>query len=108
MRTVILDRDHPGYEGPQLDERLRRRQAGHLAARLREYNGFGIENVTVSDDGVVTARIGTHNGQVAACLLAERNVFCEWVGETVVFAIGAHTCFEELDWVQAAASELLQ
>ena len=74
MRTVILDRNHPGYEGPQLNERMRRRQAGHLAARL----------------------------------LAERSVFCEWRGETVVFAIGAHTCFEELDWVQAAASELLQ
>jgi len=107
MRTVILDRNHPGHLGPQMDEKLCRRQAGHLAARLREYNGFGIENVTVSDDGLVTARIGAHTGEAAAGLLAERNVFCEWTGDTVVFAIGGHTCFEELDWVQAAASELL-
>jgi len=106
MRVVILDRNHSGYGGVQPNETLRRRQAGHLAARLREYNGFGIEQVTVDDD-VVTAQIGTHSGEQAAALLARRNVFCEWAGASVIFAVGAHTCFEELDYVQAAASELL-
>ena len=106
MRTVILDRNHPGHAGVQPNEALRRRQAGHLAARLREYNGFGIEQVTVEDD-VVTACIGTHSGEQAAARLAQRNVFCEWEGASAVFAVGAHTCFEELDYVQAAASELL-
>lgn len=106
MRTVILDRKHPGHGGVQPDETLRRRLAGHLAARLREYNGFGIEEVTV-EDSVVTARIGTHSGEQTAALLAQRNVFCEWEGPSAVFAVGAHTCFEELDYVQAAASELL-
>ena len=108
MRTVILDPNHPGWMGVQCEERLRRRLAGHLAARLREYNGFGIEDVTVDGDGLVTARIGFRSGEETARLLAERGVFCRWEGEKVLFAVGSHTCFEELDWVQAAASELLQ
>ena len=107
MRIVILDRNHPDHGGVQHDEILRRRQAGHLAARLREYNGFGIEDVRIDGDGVVSARIGACSGQEVARLLAERKVFCEWSEERVVFAVGAHTCFEELDYVQAAASELL-
>lgn len=107
MRTVILDRAHPGYGGPQRDERLRRRLAGHLAARLREYEEEGIGPVFANDDGLVTAVIGGRSGSEAADALRARNVFCESDGEQVVFAIGAHTCFEELDYVQAAAAELL-
>lgn len=107
MRTVILDRTHPGYGGPQRDERLRRRLAGHLTARLREYEGEGIERVSMTGDGLVTAVIAGWPGAKAADALRARNVFCESDGEQVVFAIGAHTCFEELDYVQAAAAELL-
>lgn len=107
MRTVILDRNHPDWMGILTDERLCRRLAGHLAARLREYNGFGIEDVTEGGDGVVAARIGARSGEETARLLAERGVFCQWEGDRVVFSVGSHTCFEELDWVQAAASELL-
>ena len=107
MRIVILDRCHPRWAGEQQDEKLRR-LAGHLAARLREYNGFGIEEVSEDGDGVVKARIGSHSGEEAARLLAERGVFCRWEEDRAVFAVGSHTCFEELDWVQAAASELLE
>lgn len=107
MRTVILDRAHAGYGGPQADERLRRRLAGHLAARLREYGGEGIEEVTLSGDGVVSARIGRLSGEEARARLRELGVLCEAAGERTAFAVGAHTCFEELDYVQAAAAELL-
>jgi len=107
MRTVILDPAHPDWSGPQPDERLRRRLTGHLAARLREYAGFGIEGVTADESGVVSARIGSRSGEETARLLAERGVFCRGCGECVEFFVDCHTCFEELDWVQAAASELL-
>lgn len=107
MRTVILDRAHPDYSGAQADEGLRRRLAGHLAARLREYNGEGIEDVTAGGDGVVSARIGGLSGEEAARRLRKRGVFCEAAGEYAAFAVGERTSFEELDYVQAAAAELL-
>ena len=101
MRTVILD----GREGRMHPCPLRDKLAGHLNARLMEYEGDGI--VSRTEDGVITARIGKLNGQAAVTALAETGVYaCPYGGE-VRFLIGPHTVFEELDYVQAAAAGLL-
>lgn len=108
VRRVILDPGHGEYSGPQSDESLRRRLAGHLAARLREYQGEGVQDVTLEGSGTVSARFDGLTGAQAVQALAHRQVFCREAGDRVVFAVGADTRFEDLDYVQGAVAELLE
>lgn len=101
MRCVALD----GRNGPLIEEDLRNKLAGHLHARLAEY---GEEGVRVSmTDGTVLVGFPGRSGQQAACLLEEQGVFALAEEERVRFLIGPGVSFEDLDYVQSAAAELL-
>lgn len=107
-RTVILDPGHPSWGGPQPDPTLRHRLAGHLAARLREYNQEGISSVETPEDGVVAAQVAGPELQNALAQLARRRVYCAVQNGALHFTIGAGTSFEDLDYVQSAVAELLE
>lgn len=102
MRTVILD----GRNGVCEVVPLRDKLAGHLRARLAEYEEEGISS-RVGSPGVVWARFPGLDGAEAAKALGKAGVTVSFEGEWVRFVIGPETAFEELDYVQAAAAELL-
>ena len=102
MRKVILD----GRDGPHPDERLRDKLAGHLNARLTEYAKEGISSF-VEAPGVVLARFSGADGEDAVRQLALSGVATEAAGERVRFVIGPTVTFEDLDYVQSAAANLL-
>lgn len=102
MRTVILD----GRDGVCAAVPLRDKLAGHLNARLLEYEQDGIAS-RVDSLGTVLARFPGQDGAEAAEKLEKAGVFPSSEGEWVKFVIGPKTSFEELDYVQAAAAELL-
>lgn len=101
MREVYLD----GRRGPLEDEALKRRLAGHLRARLAEYAEEGIR--ARLEGGDVLAAFPGFSGAEAADFLAERGVFALPDGEEVRFRPGPGVSFEALDYVQAAAAEML-
>lgn len=102
MRTVILD----GRDGVNAAVPLRDKLAEHLSARLAEYEEEGIYS-RVDSPGVVIARFPGSSGAEAAKELSKAGVAASFQGEWVKFVIGPETAFEELDYVQAAAAELL-
>ncbi|HIT32409.1 MAG TPA: hypothetical protein IAC25_06235 [Candidatus Enterenecus stercoripullorum] len=107
-RTVILDPTHPDWAGPQTDPVLCRRLTGHLAARLREYTEEGIAPVDILRDGLVSAQIAGVDPHQAVSALARQRVFCQSREGALLFSIGADTSFEDLDYVQAVAAQLLK
>ena len=102
MRTVILD----GRGGLCPEDRRREKLAGHLNARLEEYVEEGIRSL-IEGSGTVTAHFAGLDGAAVVQRLAEAGVFARAAGERVRFLMGADTTFEDLDYVQAAAAELL-
>jgi hypothetical protein len=102
MRQVILD----GRDGPCDHEILRDKLAGHLHARLAEYEEDGI-CPALAGPGDVLARFDGLTGRQAADRLAQLGVYALPEGDSVRFRIGPRVTFEDLDYVQAAAAELL-
>ena len=102
MRQVILD----GRNGLCADERLRDKLAGHLNARLAEYEEDGIRPER-KGPGEVLARFDGTPGEQAVRRLAASGVIALAEGDAVRFLIGPDVSFEDLDHVQAAAAELL-
>lgn len=101
MRCVILD----GRNGPQTDMTRRDKLAGHLHARLAEYEEEGIRPQL--EEGGVRAGISGLSGRQAAALLAEHGVFALAEGDCVRFLMGPGVSFEDLDYVQGVAAKLL-
>ena len=86
---------------------LREQMTRHLLARLNEYEP---EGMTARPDGpgTVLAQIGQMSGEQAVRALADQGVQALAAGERVRFLIGSEVCFEDLDYVQAAAAALLE
>lgn len=106
-RTVCLDSGCPDWAA-QPNARLLRRLTGHLAARLEEYSQEGITQVEILADGLVSAHIAGLEAPAAREALAGQRVYCQAQGRAVLFHIGAGVSFEDLDYVQAAAANLLE
>jgi hypothetical protein len=102
MRQVRLD----GRDGPCENEVLRDKLAGHLNARLLEYEEDGI-HPALSGPGEVLAQFDGQTGGQAAERLAALGVYALTEGDMVRFCIGPNVTFEDLDYVQAAAAQLL-
>ena len=68
------------------------------------------EGMTARPDGpgTVLAQIGQMSGEQAVRALADQGVQALAAGERVRFLIGSEVCFEDLDYVQAAAAALLE
>ena len=103
MRQVVLN----GTTAPLEDAALREQMTRHLLARLNEYEP---EGMTARPDGpgTVLAQIGQMYGEQAVRALADQGVQALAAGERVRFLIGSEVCFEDLDYVQAAAAALLE
>ena len=102
MRQMSLD----GRDGLCADGILRDKLAGHLCARLNEYEEDGIQ-ARMAGPGEVLARFDGMTGEQAVCALTRQGIFALAVGDAVRFVIGPEVCFEDLDYVQSAAAQLL-
>ena len=103
MRQVILD----GRTGPLEDASLRDKLAGHLLARLREYEQEGIA-ARPDGPGTVLAQLGRLSGEQAVRALGQAGVQALAAGDRVRFLVGPGVSFEDLDYVQAVAAGLLE
>lgn len=102
MRQVELD----GRNGPCTDAALRDKLAGHLWARLKEYEEDGIQ-ARLAGPGEVLARVDGMGGEQAVQALARQGVRALTQGDAVRFVIGPAVRFEDLDYVQSVVAELL-
>lgn len=102
MRQVDLD----GRNGLCADAALRDKLAGHLHARLNEYKEDGIQ-ARLAGSGEVLARFVGMSGARVVHALARRGICALPEGDSVRFVIGPEVRFEDLDYVQSAAAELL-
>lgn len=102
MGTVILD----GRSGSCSAVPRRDKLAGHLKARLAEYEEDGISS-RIDYPGTVCARFDGMSGDEAARRLAEQGVWVCPAGAEVRFVVGPDTSFEDLDYVQSAAAKML-
>jgi hypothetical protein len=102
MRQVILD----GRDGACENQLLRDKLAGHLHARLAEYAEDGI-SPTLLGSGEVLAQFDGLTGSQATERLARLGVYALAEDASVLFRIGSRVTFEDLDYVQSAAAQLL-
>lgn len=103
MRKVMLD----GRAGIRSDASAREKLAAHLLARLDEYREEGL--IACPDGpGTILARFPEQSGEQVRQSLARSGVAVLTAGEGIRFLIGPDVTFEDLDYVQSAAAELLE